>query len=592
MLGNWYSRVVGSVFRSAALGMAIATAIVLSGCNPAFVEQVSAGEPRLVGSFFSEPKTFNAILSQQSPNIFGYVYQGLVEQNPLTGEIVPALAESWEISEDGKQIVFTLRENLKWSDGEPLTAEDVVFTFNDLILNPEIPSNQRDGFRVGDRGEFPTVRQLDERRIEVKVPEPFAPFLLSMGASILPAHALRKSVETKEPDGTPEFVAKWGIDTPPEEIIVNGPYQLVDYKVGERLVFRRNPYYWQTDVQGEQLPHIGEVVLEIVENQDTALIEFRAGNLDSVSATPQSFSLLKKEEKRGKFTIYNGGAAYGQSYFGFNLNRGSRNGKPLVDPVKSRWFNLPDFRRAIAYGIDRQRMINNAFRGLGKVQNSHVSIPSPFYAEDLRSYDYDPDRARELLLAAGFRYNNAGELEDEFGNRVRFSLITNAENNLRVSLGVQIEQDLGKLGIKVDFQPIAFNALVDKLSNSLDWESHILGFTGGNEPHFGSNLWRTDGNLHTFNQAARPGQEPLVGRQVAEWEKEIERLYIQGASELDFEKRKEIYAQTQHIVQENLPYIHLVQPLSLAAVRDRVQGVEYSALGGAFWNLEELKLSS
>lgn len=563
----------------------------LTACNPAIVESTASQVPQVVQAILSDPKTFNAILSQESPNVFGLTYEGLVQQNPLTGEIEPALAKSWTISENQKEITFTLRNNLKWSDGEPLTAEDVVFTYNQLVLNPKIPNNLRDSLRIGESGEFPTVEKLDSQRVKFTVPEPFAPFLQSTGISIMPKHALIESVEKTDSEGTPVFLSKWGVDTPPENIIVNGRYKLANYATSERVTFEKNPYYWETDDQENQLPYIDRVIWQIVENQDTALLQFRSGGLDSISVTPDYFSLLKREEDRGNFTIYNGGPQYGTSFIGFNLNTGSRDGKPLVDPIKSRWFNSLEFRKAVAYGINREQMINNLYRGLGREQNSPISVQSPYYDQDVKSYGYDLEKAKELLLGAGFQYNEEGFLLDAEGNRVRFTLITNAGNKIREAMGAQIKQDLAKLGITVDFTPIQFNVLVNKLSNSLDWECHLLGFTGGNEPHFGINLWRTDGNLHTFNQKARAGNPPLEGRTVRQWEKDIEALYIQASRELDESKRKTLYAQAQAIVQEHLPYIYLVNPLSLAAVRDRIQGVEYSALGGAFWNIEELRLS-
>ena len=564
----------------------------LTACNPAIIESTASDVPQVVQAILSDPKTFNAILSQESPNVFGFTYEGLVDQNPLTGEIEPALAKSWEISDNKKEITFTLRDNLKWSDGEPLTADDVVFTYNDLILNPKIPNNTRDSLRIGESGAFPTVEKVDRKRVKFTVPEPFAPFLQSTGISILPKHALKESVEQTDSEGTPVFLSKWGVDTPPEEIIVNGRYRLASYSTSERVIFEKNPYYWEKDELGNQLPYIDRVVWQIVENQDTALLQFRSGGLDSISVTPEYFSLLKREEDRGNFTIYNGGPQYGTNFIGFNLNTGSRDGKPLVDPIKSRWFNTLEFRKAVAYGINREQMINNIFRGLGEKQNSPISVQSPYYNQEVTSYGYDLEKAKELLLSAGFQYNEEEQLLDSEGNRVRFTLITNAGNKTREAMGAQIKQDLAKLGITVDFTPIQFNVLVDKLSNSLDWECHLLGFTGGNEPHFGINLWRTDGNLHTFNQTARPGNQSLEGRKVREWEKEIESLYIQASRELDEGKRKALYAEAQDIVQEHLPYIYLVNPLALAAARDRIQGIEYSALGGTFWNIEALKIQN
>jgi len=564
----------------------------LTACNPALVEDTASEKPQVVQAILSNPKTFNAILSQESPNVFGLTYEGLVDENPITGEIEPALAKSWTISENKKEIIFTLRENLKWSDGEPLTAEDVVFTYNDLIFNPDIPNNLRDSLRIGESGKFPTVEKLDPQRVKFTVPQPFAPFLQSTGIPIMPKHALAESVEKTDSEGKPKFLSKWGVDTPPQDIIVNGRYQLAEYATSERVIFKKNPYYWETDEQGNQLPYIDRVVWQIVENQDTALLQFRSGGLDSINVTPDYFSLLKQEQDRGNFTIYNGGPEYGTNFIGFNLNTGTRDGEPVVDPVKSRWFNMLEFRKAVAYGINREQMINNIFRGLGEKQNSPISVQSPYYYDEVTSYGYDLEKAKELLFSVGFQYNDQGQLLDDRGNRVRFTLITNAGNQIREAMGAQIKQDLADLGITVDFTPIQFNVLVNKLSNSLDCECDLLGFTGGNEPHFGINLWRTDGNLHTFNQSARSGSTSVKGRKVRDWEKEIEDLYIQASKELDQSKRKELYAQAQQIVQEHLPYIYLVNPLSLQAVRNHIEGIQYSALDGAFWNIEELKLSS
>jgi peptide/nickel transport system substrate-binding protein len=544
---------------------------------------------QVVFSILSDPKTFNAVLSQESPNIFGYTYEGLISENPLTGKKEPALAESWEISDDNKTIIFTLREDLKWSDGQPLTSKDVVFSYNDLYLNPKIPNNYRDSLRIGQSGAFPTIRSLDGRRIEFQIAEPFAPFLDSAEIPILPEHILRKTIDEKDKNGNPIFLSTWGTDTPPDKLIVNGPYKLKSYITSQRLIFDKNPYYYKKDEAGNSLPHIPEVVLAIVESTDTSLLQFRSGSLDSVGVSPAYFSLLKKEEERGNFTIYNGGPAFGTTYLTFNLNKGQRNGKPLVSPEKSRWFNDLNFRKAIAHAIDRQRMINNIYRGLGAPQNSEVSVQSPFYNQNLEGYDYDPKKSKELLLKSGFTYNSKNELLDQNGDRVRFTLNTNAGNNIRESLGTQIQEDLSKIGIQVDFSPIAFNVLVDKLSNSLEWDAIILGLTGGNDPH-APNIWYVDGNLHMFNQEPQPGTQPIQGRVIADWEKEIAELYLKGSQELDMEKRKQIYMDVQVLTEQHLPFIYLVNPLSLSAVRNRFCGIQFSALGGAFWNLDELKI--
>lgn len=577
--------------RAIAIALAVLMTFSLSACNAAVLKTEANQVPQVVLAVLSDPKTFNYVLSQESPNIFGLTYEGLITENPITGEKEPALAESWEFSEDNLKLVFTLRQGLKWSDGEPLTVDDVIFSYNELYLNEEIPSNARDSLRVGQSGAFPTVRKLDDSRIEFTIPEPFAPFLDSAGLAILPAHILREAVSTKGSDGKPKFLSMWGVDTPPDQIIVNGPYKLRSYTTSQRIIFERNPYYWKKDERGNSLPYIERVTWAIVESQDTFLLQFRSGSLDYIGVSPEYFSLLKKEEDRGNFTIFNGGSAYGTSFMLFNLNTGKRNGKPLVDPVKSAWFNNVNFRRAIAYAIDRPRMINNIFRGLGETQDSPISVQSPFYDDSVKSYDYDLEKAKELLQAEGFQYDSSGRLLDADGNRVKFTLITNAGNKTREAMGSQIKQDLSKIGIQVDYSPIAFNVLVDKLDDSLDWEGVLLGLTGGNEPNDGANVWFPNGNLHMFNQKPQAGRKPIEGRKIDDWEQKIGDLYIAAARELDREKRKEIYAETQRLSQEYLPFIHLVNPYSLGALRNRFENIQYSALGGAFWNIDEVKIA-
>lgn len=569
----------------------------LSACSLTQFRTQAAQVPRLVVTSTSDPKTFNYITSDESSSneILALMYEGLLSTNGVTGELEPALAESWEISPDQKRIIYTLREGLKWSDGEPLTADDVVFTYNDIIFNEQIPTSTADIFRVGDEGIFPTVRKLDDRRVEFVAPEPFAPLLRFAGGAFLPKHALEASVKDIDSEGKPLFLSTWGTDVNPKQVVCSGPYQLRSYQPSERVVLERNPHYWQKDAQGNQQPYIDQFVFQLVASDDVALMQFRAGGIDIENVTPDSFALVKREENRGNFTIYNGGAALSSQYISFNLNVGTRNGKPLVDPIKSRWFNSLDFRKAIAHAIDRPTMINNIYKGLGVPQHSPIYIQSPYYLppeKGLPTYEYDLAEAKQLLLGAGFKYNAANQLVDADGNAVRFTLLTNAGNKIREAMGTQIKSDLSQIGIQVDFQPIAFNTLVGKMSDSLDWDVILLGFSGaGVEPDGGRNVWSPNGRLHVFNQSPGAGQQPIEGRQVADWEAEIGRLYVKGGQELDDDKRKEIYAEAQKLAQAYIPLIFLVNPLSLSAVSNQIQGVQYSALGGALWNIHELQLA-
>ena len=584
-------------FSRIAIVLALTCALMLAGCSPNQFKSDAAQVSQLVFASPSNPTTFNAPLNDSlySRAVLSYINEGLVGINGITAELEPALAETWEVSDDNLRIIFTLKEDLKWSDGEPFTVDDVVFTYNDIYLNEKIPTGLRDILRIGSAGAFPSVRKLDERRVEFTVPEPFAPFLrFAGGITILPKHALQEAVNTTDQDGDLKFLSTWGTDTDPRKVVGAGPYRILRYVPAQRVVLERNPYYWREDAQGRQQPYIEQMVIQIVESDDGQLISFRSGDLDSLEIKPEQFQLLKREEKRGQYTIYNGGPTAESRLLSFNLLK-ARNakGKPFVDPIKSRWFNTLAFRQAVAYALDRETMKNSIYRGLGAIQHSPIWVESPFYLspeEGLKTYNYNLEKAKQLLLDAGFQYNPQGQLLDGDGNRVRFILSVKAEEKTRVDTAVQIQQNLENIGIRADLQVLNFNAVLQKLQRR-DWEAYVGGFGGGSiDPHSGFNIWYSQGSLHQFNQAPLPGEPPIEGWEASDWELEIDRLLLQGVSELDESKRKEIYGRFQQVVAEQVPFIYLVNDFALSAVRDRIKNVNFTALGGAFWNLYELEV--
>lgn len=547
---------------------------------------------RLVLAITAEPKTFNVALNEESPNIFdSLTYVGLLRQNGLTGDIEPSLAEDWQVSEDGLRIVMTLREGLRWSDGQPLTVEDVLFTFNQVCFNPGIPTLLRDTLRIGEAGVLPTVRAVGDRQIEIISPEPFAPLLRSMGGvPIMPKHAMESFLDAP-PDQPLPFLSAWGTNTSPADIVTNGPYRIGSYSPGERIIFQRNPYYWGWSDRQNPQP-IEEMIWQIVESSDVSLMQFRSGGLDSVGVAAANFSLLKHEEERGDFTIHNGGPQLSTSYLMFNLNRGKRqDGTPLVDPVKSAWFNTLEFRQAIAYSLDRDALINNLLQGLGTVQHSSIALQSKFYLspeEGLPTYTYDVDQAKRLLQSVGFTYSPEGALFDREGNRVRFTLLFASGSNTAEAIATQVQRDLSRVGIQADLQALTFNALVDRITLSLDWEVQILGTTNSLEPHSGISTWLPDGRLHDFN--LRPEADDIVGRTVEDWEAKIGQLYVQAAQATDDESRARLYGEAQILAQQYVPIIYLMNPLALVAVRDQVQGVQYSSIGQLLWNIDALRV--
>ncbi|MDE5077266.1 MAG: ABC transporter substrate-binding protein, partial [Trichodesmium sp. St2_bin6] len=221
--------------------------ILTSGCQPKLLNYQN-NNSRLVLVNPSPPNTFNYAISRSPYEIFRFIYEGLISENGLTGELEPALAESWVLSEDKKRIIFTLRSKLKWSDGKPLTADDVIFTYQDIYLNPKIPTVYRDFLRIGSSGAFPSVKKIDRRRVEFILPEPFAPFIRYVEKlKILPAHALRDAIFSTDADGKPLFLSTWNTNTQPQKIISNGAFKLANYIPSQRIILEKNPFYWRKD---------------------------------------------------------------------------------------------------------------------------------------------------------------------------------------------------------------------------------------------------------------------------------------------------------------------------------------------------------
>ena len=570
--------------------------ILTSGCQPKLLNYQN-NNSRLVLVNPSPPNTFNYAISRSPYEIFRFIYEGLISENGLTGELEPALAESWVLSEDKKRIIFTLRSKLKWSDGKPITADDVIFTYQDIYLNPKIPTIYRDFLRIGSSGAFPSVKKIDRRRVEFILPEPFAPFIRYVEKlKILPAHALRDTIFSTDADGKPLFLSTWNTNTQPQKIISNGAFKLANYIPSQRIILEKNPFYWRKDSAGNSLPYIDQLIIEIIPSTDNQLIRFRSGELDSIGVDPEAFQLLKREEKRGKYKIYNS-SALGYRFVGFNLNQAKNSeGKPLLDPIKSRWFNNLAFRQAVAYAINRQQINNTIYRGLGKIQHSPLGVQSPYYLSPeagLKVYKYNPEKAKQLLLNSGFQYNNANELLDENSNRVEFTILVKSEDKLRIDTAVKIKEDLSRIGIKANLQVLNFNTVSQKLFYSRDWECYVgaFGVRGADfEPNLLSLFWLSNGSFHQFNLGSKPGESRMKNWQVSDWEKKIDRLFIAAYQTVDEDKRREIYGEFQQIVSEQLPVFFLVNSLTLQAVRNHIDNLKISALSGAFWNIYELKI--
>lgn len=499
-----------------------------------------------------DPKTLNPALAQETTSTaaIGPLFSGLTRLNLKTMQPEPDLAESWEVSEDGKVWIFHLRRNVRWSDGLPFTADDVVFTFNEIYYNDSIPSSTRDVLTV--RGKKIKVEKIDDYTVKFTLPEPFAPFLNSLSAEILPKHKLEKFVK----DGT--FNTAWNVNTDPKEIVGTGPWVIKEYIKGQRIVYERNPYYWERDEEGKRLPYITRRVGIIVSDPDTALLKFKSGEVDYIGLRPQD--IRQVAEIGDSVRIYDLGSTPSTTFLVFNQNPSSK-----VPKYKLKWFTNRTFRVAISHAIDREGICYLVYNGLAKPLYTPITEANrPYYDENYYpKFDYNLEKARKLLESIGFKdMDGDGVLEDPEGHDLEFTLITNAGNKERETIGNIIKEDLKRIGIKVHFQPIDFNNLVSRLTSPpYDWEAVIIGLTGSIDPHFGRNVWHSSGLLHMWN----PRQE----KPQTDWERRVDELIDMGAVELNFERRVKIYREAFRIITEEQPMIFIATPKSMLAAYNR-----------------------
>ena len=515
-----------------------------------------------------EPLTFNLALANDagSSSYLGYLFEGLTEVSWLTDEVEPALAESWKHSADGLTWTFYLRRDVTWHDGAPFTAADVEFTFNRVIYNDDVASNDRAAFTFrfpdpesGEWREAPmTVTVVDDYTVQFALPVPFAPFLRSMGQPIYPQHVLEAAVDA----GT--FNETWGLDTHPSEIIGTGPFTIEEYVPGARLTLRRYGNYWLRDAEGDRLPYLETVNYRIVPDFAAELAAFQSGDADYHGLLGEEYADLEPLQEEGNFTIYRRGPAFGTTFLAFNMNPGvnPESGAPHLAPEKLAWFGNVDFRRAVAYTVDKDAIIADVLHGQGYPQWASISpAAGDFHNPAVRRYEYDLERAREILDDLGWVDGDAdGVREDGDGNPIRFSLVTNGDNSVRETVALRIRDGLAAVGIQADYQSLEFGDLVSKLLSTYDWETLVIGFTGGSDPYGGIAFWHSSEDLHLW----RPNQaEPATA-----WEAEIDDLYVRGSQELDRAKRVELYHRAQEVAAENVPVVYTTLSERLGAVRN------------------------
>jgi peptide/nickel transport system substrate-binding protein len=500
-----------------------------------------------------EPKTFNPILvdDEASENIRYLTGGVLIRVNRQTQALEPGLAESWRVARDGRKITFHLRKGIYFSDGAAFSSEDVAYTMR-LLMDPQTHSATGDAFRSR------------EGTVDVQTP--------TADVAVITFPAPLAGLERLF-----DQVAILSAKSPKKEMSVLGAYYVSEYKAGTYVLLRRNPNYWKHDAQGNRLPYIETVRLDIQRNRDIELMRFRRGELQLINRLDaEQFDRLQKESPG---VARNAGIGLDAEEMWFNQAATS-----TLPEYKKKWFHTTEFRRGISMAINRADLARVVFAGYATPAYGPVSPSNHFwFNSSLPAPRHDPQGALLLLSRAGFRLEN-GSLKDSSGNLVEFTLVTNSGNTARERIAAMIQQDLSQIGISLKVVTLDFPSLIERITRTFDYDACLLGLVNTDlDPNGQMTVWLSSGENHQW--------DPNEKTPATAWEAEIDKLMREQAALPSEKLRKVKFDRVQQIVAEQQPFIYLVNKNALSAVSSELIGASPVALNPqAFWNIETLRL--
>lgn len=496
----------------------------------------SAGKTSVTGDAYVEASIgdasyLNPILATDSASgdINGQVYNGLVKYDRdlrLVGE----LAESWEVLKDGREIIFHLREGVRWHDGVPFTAEDVKFTYERLI-DPEVKTPYGADYELVDR-----VEVLSPLTLRVVYKEPFAPALESWAMGVVAKHVYEGSDFNQHPAN--------------RQPIGTGRYKFLQWKTDEKIVLVANEDYF------EGRPLLDRYIYRIIPDQSVQFLELRQESIDIMGLTPDQYRAYPEFFRRYNKFRY---PSFGYTYMGFNLKN------PLFQDVR--------VRRALAHAINKREIIQGVLLDFGLPATGPFPPSSWAFDPSVADYDHDPNKARALLEEAGWYDSDGDGFLDKGGQPFEFEILTNQGNKLRELCAVIIQGHLQEIGIKAGVRILEWSAFIHNFVDKGRFDAVILGWRLSHDPDQYA-IW------HSSQYGE--GKYNFVGYQNAD----IDDILEQGRREFDFSKRRALYRRMHAILQEDLPYIFLYYPESLPAIHKRIMGPEV-APAGIGWNFRE-----
>ncbi len=507
-----------------------------SGATQASATQASATqagaqpEPggRLVEATIGEPSNLIPPLASDSASheVSALIYVAALKYDKDIN-LVPQAAESFEILEDGRLLKFRLRKDVRWTDGKPLTARDVEFTYR-LMVDPKTPTAYAEDFLA-----VKEFRLTGDYSFEVRYDKPFARALVTWAHAILPRHLLEGQDLLKSP------LARQPVGA--------GPYMLKEWTAGNRLVLVANPDYF------EGRAYIDEVVMRIIPDQSTQFMELKSGNLDEINLSPQQYLYQTDDEGWAKNFRKFQYVSSGYTYLGFNL--------------KSRLFSDVRVRRAINHAIDKDEIVRGVLSGLGIATGGPYKPGTWAFNDRIPANEFNRARAKTLLAEAGWKRRTPdGPLVDKDGHPFAFTVLTNQGNSPRIKAAIIIQHRLKDLGIRVEIRTVEWAAFIKEFVDKGRFDALILGWNIVQDPDL-YDVWHSS--------KAQPGGLNFVGYKNPELDDLLER----GRRILDQKQRKPIYDRIQEILHQDQPYCFLFVPMALPMVHARVQGIEPAPAG-------------
>ncbi|MFN0070975.1 MAG: ABC transporter substrate-binding protein [Chloroflexota bacterium] len=443
------------------------------------------------------------------------VYAPLLKFNTNV-ELQGELAEGYTVAADGSRITMTLRPGAQWSDGTPITSADVVFTW-EKMMDPAV----RFPYRALYDGIFSAIQGPDASTVVFSLKDQCGPALITAGGfTPIPKHIF-ESVDINE---NPHNF------NPP---VASGPWRLQEWVKDSHAVFVANDRYWAGR------PNLDSYVLKTVPDSTAGYTQFRTGEVDVADIEPAQFEDTLRLPHANAFRYFTVGAAW--DYIGFNLRDGR--------------FQDVRVRRAFSHAIDRSRMIDTIRQGFSKPQYSIFPVTSPVFSDDVARYDFDPDRARQLLSEAGWVVGSGG-LFEKSGEPFEVRLFSNTGNKRREQIATRTQEYLRQVGVKANIIIEEFGALSNRVNKANDFDLAVMGWVAGVDPNGQSNIWKKGSP-----QNGAGYDNPAV-----------ERLFQQGAAACSMDERRPHYQQIQQILAEDAPYIFLWTNESAVGVNKRVEG--------------------